>query len=170
MGNSHAGSSTGALDGSHSNADSDGFSQTDRSSHEGQPKDGVSGAGDKALSLLKTVKDQLLAGAVHQKDRIADQIDAFAGSLHRSGEQFVGHQDWVAGAIGRGAAELESVAKMVRGNDLSELLAQARLLSRRQPAVAAVGAFVAGVALVRFGKLVASDLQSEAAADGVRHE
>lgn len=116
----------------------------------------------KSLSFLETTKDQLLAAALTQKDRIADQIDGLAQSLHGSSEQFAGHQEWVAAAIGRGAAELKATANMVRGSDLPALLAHLRSLARRQPAVVAVGAVVAGAALLRVGKLVAADLQPKA--------
>ena len=123
-----------------------------------QAKEVAGEAADKASSLVGQVKDKAVSAVEGQKAGLADQIDSLAESVHRSGEQLQGKQDWIAGAVERGAAELSTLATSLRENDLSALLGQVQTFARRQPAVFIGAMFVAGFGLARFGKIVAADV------------
>ncbi len=81
--------------------------------------------------------------------------------MHKSGEQFAGQQDWIAGAIERGATELSSLATSLRDNDLSSLVDQVKSLARRQPAVFVGACLAGGFAIARLGKIVAADVSRD---------
>jgi hypothetical protein len=112
-------------------------------------------------SLVGQVKDKAAAAVAGQKDGIADQIDEFAKTVHNTGDQFAGKQDWIAGAIERGATELGSLASSLRNNDLSSLLTQVTSLARKQPALFVGASLVAGFAVARIGKIVVADVSHE---------
>ena len=84
-----------------------------------------------------------------------------AQQVHRSGEQFEGRQDWIASAVGRGAAELNTLAGAIRSKDLSELASEAQAFARRQPALFMGAALAAGFAVARLGKVVAGGLSRD---------
>ena len=110
-----------------------------------------------AMSLVGQAKDKALAAASEQKDGLADRVDELAQAVHKSGEQFAGRQDWIAGAIERGAAELGALAKSLRQNDVGDLFSQARSIAQRQPALFIGASLAAGFAIARLGKIVAAD-------------
>ena len=118
-------------------------------------------AKQQASSLVGQVKDKALAAATDQKAGLADQIEAVAQSVHKSGEQFAGQQDWIASAIERGASELGSLATALRENDLGNLVSQVRSIARRQPALFVGACLAGGFALARVGKLVAADVSRD---------
>lgn len=91
-----------------------------------QAKSAAGEAGAQASSLVDQAKDKVSAAAEGQKAGLADQIDGFADSIHKSGEQFKGQQDWIANAVERGATELSNLATSLRENDLATLLRQDR--------------------------------------------
>ena len=128
-------------------------------------KQGATGAVDQAKgqasSLVGQVKDKAVAAATDQKEGLADRIDEVAQSLHKSGEQFAGQQDWIASAIERGAAELGSLATSLRENDVASLVAQVKSLARRQPALFVGASLAAGFAVARFGRIVAADVSHD---------
>ena len=103
-----------------------------------------------------------LAGAVEgRKNAAADLVDNFAQTVQRSGEQFAGQQDWIASAIQRGAAELNTLATSLRERDARDLLSEVQSFARQRPAVFIGGALAAGFAIARIGKLVAEDVSRE---------
>jgi hypothetical protein len=116
---------------------------------------------DEATSLLGQVKQQAVSILSDQKDGVADRIDTLAETVHRSGAQFEGKQDWIAGAIDRGAAEVRSLATALRENDLASLFRQVQSIARQQPALFIGASFAAGFAVARLGKLVASDISQD---------
>jgi hypothetical protein len=118
-------------------------------------------SGDKATSLLGQAKEQAVAALSEQKDGVADGIDGLADTVHRSAEQFEGKQDWIAGAIDRGAAELGTFATALRENDLAGLFRQVQTIARRQPALFIGASLAAGFAAARLGKLVAADVSRD---------
>jgi len=120
-----------------------------------------SSVADGATSLLGQVKEQAASTLSDQKDGIADRIDTLAETVHRSGAQFEGKQDWIAGAIDRGAAELGSLATALRENDLASLFRQVQSIARQQPALFIGASLAAGFAVARLGKLVASDISQD---------
>jgi hypothetical protein len=113
------------------------------------------------LGLTAQIKDKAAAAVAGQKDGLADRIDDLAKTVHTSGDQFAGKQDWVASAIERGATELSSVANSLRQNDLGSLLTQVTSLARKQPALFVGASLVAGFAVARLGKIVVSDVSRD---------
>jgi len=116
---------------------------------------------DQAGSFAAQVKDKALAAATEQKQGLADQIDELAQQVHKSGEQFAGQQDWIAGAIERGATELGALATALRENDLASLYGQVTALARQRPALFIGACLAGGFALARVGKLVAADISHD---------
>jgi hypothetical protein len=113
------------------------------------------------LGLTARIKDKAAAAVTGQKDGLADRIDDLAKTVHTSGDQFAGKQDWVASAIERGATELGSLASSLRQNDLGSLLTQVNSLARKQPALFVGASLVAGFAVARLGKIVVSDVSRD---------
>ncbi len=93
-----------------------------------------------------------------QKGAAADFVEQLAQTVQRSGEQFAGRQDWIASAVGRGAAELNTLAGAIRDKDLGEFASEVAAFARRQPALFIGAALAAGFAVARLGKVVAGDL------------
>lgn len=118
-------------------------------------------AAAKASSLVDQVKDKAVGAVDGRKAGVADQIESLAGSVRKSGEQFNGRQDWIAGAIERGAAELSTLATSLRENDVNALFGQVRTFARQQPAVFIGASFAVGFALARFGKIVVADVSRD---------
>ena len=116
---------------------------------------------DQASSLVGQVKDKVLTAATDQKQGLADRLDDLSTTVHKSGEHFVGQQDWIASAIERGAAELGSLATTLRENDLVSLVNQVKSLAKRQPALFIGAALAAGFAAARLGKLVVADVSRD---------
>lgn len=126
-----------------------------------QAKSVVGQAADKASTLVDQVKDKATSAVEGQKAGLADQLDGIADAVHKSGQQFSGQQDWIAGAIERCAAELSTLATSLRENDVTALFGQVRTFARQQPAVFIGASFAAGFALARFGKIVAADVSRD---------
>ena len=91
-----------------------------------QVKTVIGQAADRASTLMDQVKDKATSAVEGQKAGLADQLDSLADAVHKSGQQFSGQQDWIAGAIERGAAELTTLATSLRENDVTALFAQVR--------------------------------------------
>ena len=130
----------------------------------GHAKDIAYEAKDRATSLAGDVKDGAVSAAEAQKGRLADQVDSLAQSIHRSGEQLEGEQDWIAKLVERGADELGSLANTLRTNDLQSLVGSLDGLARRQPALFLGASVVAGFALARVGKVAVAGSSPSTAA------
>ena len=118
-------------------------------------------ASDQASTLIGQVKEQASSALSGQKDGLADRIEDIADAVHESGARFEGKQDWIAGAIERGAAELSTLATSLRENDLASLFGQVQSIARRQPALFIGASLAAGFAVARLGKLVVADVSRE---------
>jgi len=119
------------------------------------------GAGEQASSLIEQAKAKVATTLSDHKHGIADRIDQLADTVHQSGAQFEGKQDWLAGAIDRGAIELGSVAKALRENDLASLFQQVQSMARQQPGLFIGASLAAGFAFARLGKLVVADVSRD---------
>lgn len=117
--------------------------------------DAFSQAAPSKVPLVDQAKQRIAGQATAGKEALAAQIEGFAGSVQRSGEQFAGKQDWIARAIGGGAQELNSLAQTLRQTDVSTLLTQVQSFAKRQPGVFAGASLAAGFALARLGKVAA---------------
>ena len=122
----------------------------------GKVKEVAHEAKERAGSLAGDVKDTAVSAAETQKNKLAGQIGGLADSVHRSGEQLEGEQDWIAKLVERGAGELGSLADTLRTNDLQTLVGNLDGLARRQPALFLGATVVAGFALARVGKVAVS--------------
>jgi hypothetical protein len=118
-------------------------------------------AAQAASPLADQAKQKLTGALAGQKDAAADLVQHLAETVHRSGEQFQGQQDWIASAIGRGASELETLATTLRNKDLGDLAGQVQSFARRQPALFMGAALAAGFAVARLGKVTAGSLSRE---------
>lgn len=114
-----------------------------------------------ASSLANQAKQTLVSKLDDQKGTAANFVEQLAQTVQKSGEQFEGQQDWIASAIGRGAAELNTLAGSLRDKDLGELTGEVQSFARRQPALFIGATLVAGFAVARLGKVVAGDLSRE---------
>lgn len=121
-----------------------------------QAKDVAQEAKEHGVSLAGDVKESVTSAAEGQKDKLAGLIDSLADSVHRSGKQLEGEQDWIAKLIERGAGELGSLADTLRTNDLPTLVGNLDGLARRQPALFLGATVIAGFALARAGKVAVS--------------
>jgi hypothetical protein len=127
----------------------------------GQDTKEPSTARQAASGVAGQVKERLVSSADSQKAGIADRLDQVADSLNRSSEQFAGKQDWIAGAIARGGSELGTLASSLRDANVADLLRQVQGFARRRPGMFIGASLVAGFALARFGKIVASDISRD---------
>lgn len=121
-----------------------------------QAMDVAHDAKERAGSLASAIGEKASSIAEAQKGDLADRLEDVAKAVHRSGEQLEGHQDFVAHLVERGAAELGSLAKTLRSNDLQSLLGDLGSLARRQPALFVGASMAAGFALTRVGRLAAA--------------
>jgi hypothetical protein len=111
-----------------------------------------------ASSLADQARQKLTGTMDAQKGTAADFVERLAQTVHKSGQQFEGQQDWIASAIGRGAAELNTLAGSLRTKGVGELAGEVQLFARRQPALFIGATLVAGFAVARIGKITAADL------------
>lgn len=118
-------------------------------------------AAQTASSLAGQAKQRLTGAMDSQKGAAADLVENLAQTVHRSGEQFQGRQDWIASAVERGAAELDTLATSLRNKNIGDLAGQAQAFARRQPALFMGAALAAGFAVARLGKVVAGDLSRD---------
>jgi hypothetical protein len=123
--------------------------------------DAAGNAGGPASSVIDQVRERASSALSGQKEGIADRIDEIADAVHQSGSQFGGKQDWIAGAIERGAAELSTLANALRENDLASLFGQVQSIARKQPALFIGASLAAGFTVARLGKLVAADVSRD---------
>lgn len=115
-------------------------------------------ATDAAGSLAGQARQKLTGALDGQKGAAADMVAQLAQTVKRSGKQFEGQQDWIARAVARGAAELDTLATTLRDRDVGDLAGEVRRFARRQPALFVGAAAAAGFAVARLGRLAAADL------------
>lgn len=116
------------------------------------------GVEDKSASMTSRLREKGSTAVNSGKEGLADRLEDVAQAARKSSQHLKGNQDWLAGAVDRGATELNSLATMLRQNDLRSILGEVRSFARRQPALFAGVALAAGFAIARFGRIVAADL------------
>lgn len=122
----------------------------------------AAGDADQPAASLGNQARQKLAGTLDsRKGAAADFVEQLAQTVQRSGKQFEGKQDWIASAVGRGAAELKTLADAIRDKDLGEFANEVGVFARRQPALFMGTALAIGFAVARLGKVVAGDLSRD---------
>lgn len=106
-----------------------------------------------AAGVKEQVRQQAFGQVTTQKERAADGLEMVVGLLRQASQQ-VSEQDQapVAVSIDGVADRIDAWSETLRTQDVSELVDSARELARRQPALFAGGAFVAGFLAVRFLK------------------
>lgn len=114
-----------------------------------------------APSTVAAATNALTGALEGRKNAAADAVRGFAETVHRSGEQFKGQQDWIASAVHRGAAELDTLADTLREQKLGDLAGQVQGFATRQPILFLATTFAAGFGLARLGKIVAADLSRD---------
>ena len=126
-----------------------------------QAKAAAGDVAETASALAGQAQQKLTGTLATQKGAAADFVEQLAQTVQRSGEQFEGKQDWIASAVGRGAAELNTLAGSLRDKDFGELVGEAQAFASRQPALFMGAALAAGFAVARLGKVVAGDLSRD---------
>jgi uncharacterized protein YjbJ (UPF0337 family) len=134
---------------------------------------GSQGVKEQAKGLASEAKNEVrgMAGQAkshvqnlvgERKDRAAEQVSNFAGSL-RDAARKLEEGDGGATALGRyattAADQVERVSQYLRDRDLQSFVRDAETFARRHPDVFLGGTFIAGLVLARFFK--ASDRRDE---------
>ena len=114
-----------------------------------------------STSTIDAATNALTGALEGRKNAAADAVRGFARTVHRSGEQFEGQQDWIASAVQRGAAELDDFADTLGRQSIGDLAGQVQTFAKRQPILFLSAAFAAGFGLARLGKIVAGDLSRD---------
>lgn len=113
-----------------------------------QAKDQVSGMASQAKGHVQNLVSE-------RKDRAAEQIGNFAGSL-RDAARKLEEGDGGATALGRyattAADQVDRVSQYLRDRDLDSFVRDAETFARRHPDVFLGGTFIAGLILARFFK------------------
>jgi len=148
-----------------------GSSQTNwQRASEGQDTQGIkeqakglaSDAKNEALGMAEQAKSHVQNLVGERKDRAAEQVSNFAGSL-RDAARKLEEGDGGASALGRyattAADQVERVSQYLRDRDLNSFVRDAETFARRHPDVFLGGTFIAGLILARFFK--ASDRRNE---------
>jgi len=104
-------------------------------------------------SLFSAGREGAFRAMRGQQERLASRLDQAVASVHRAASRYEGQQDWLAGAIHRGAAELGKAAASVRNKDLDEFIEEFGRFARQNRAIIAGASLIAGFAAARLGKL-----------------
>lgn len=127
-----------------------------------QAKGLASEAKNEALGMAGQAKSHVQNLVGERKDRAAEQVSNFAGSL-RDAARKLEEGDGGATALGRyattAADQVERVSQYLRDRDLNSFVRDAETFARRHPDVFLGGTFVAGLILARFFK--ASERRNE---------
>lgn len=123
--------------------------------------DNPGSTGPATQSVTEQAKQRLTGALEGQKSAAAEMVEQLAETMERSGEPFKGRQDWIASAIGRGADELNTLARSLRDKDLGALAGEIQTFARQQPALFVGAALAAGFAVARLGKVAAADLSRD---------
>lgn len=127
-----------------------------------QAKGLASEAKNEALGMADQAKSHVQNLVGERKDRAAEQVGNFAGSL-RDAARKLEEGDGGATALGRyattAADQVDRVSQYLRDRDLNSFVRDAETFARRHPDVFLGGTFIAGLILARFFK--ASDRRNE---------
>lgn len=108
--------------------------------------------------LTQQVSDQGVNLFNEQKSRAADSLGGISAALRRAGETLQDEQDKNLASYAQSlAGGVESSASYLRDSDVRGLMRDAGDFARRRPEWALGGAFLAGLALIRFLKASRSD-------------
>ena len=118
-----------------------------------------------ARRLGEEVRDAGVTLLTEQKHRLVDTMQGFAHALHHSAETLRHeHNQVAAGFADQAAAQLERVAGNLREQELSDFVAGAETLARRQPALFIMGAVGLGFLAARLIAASSSSPRSSAVA------
>jgi hypothetical protein len=105
---------------------------------------------DDVTGLSGTLRQGLSDQAERQKNGIADRLSAVAARAGETAADLRRNEAWLGNLIGRGAAELESVAEEIRRNEVAGIMGSVEIFARRQPALFMGASVALGFALTRF--------------------
>jgi hypothetical protein len=109
--------------------------------------------GSNSSGIVGTVRERATAQLNTQKDRATDGLGTIAQAVRQTtGKLREDQQDMVAQYVEKAADQIERLSNNLREKDVSELLADAQRLARRQPALFIGGSFAAGLLAARFLK------------------
>ena len=128
----------------------------------------VSEAKQEALGVVGQARDHVQGLVEERKDRAAEQLGSFAGSLREAARKLE-DGDGGATALGRyaqtAADQVDRVSQYLRDRDLQAFVRDAETFARRHPDVFLGGTFIAGLILARFFKASERRHQDELAGD-----
>ena len=103
--------------------------------------------------LVDSVKQKATAQLDTQKGRATDTISVIATAVRGTTNQLRNeHHDVLAGYVENVADQLDRLSTSLRDQDIGQLVAGARQMARRQPALFIGGSFIVGLAAARFLK------------------
>jgi hypothetical protein len=108
------------------------------------------------------VAEQAKSQAATQKDKAADSLSSVAQALRQSGQQLQDNgQGAIAGAVNKGADQVDQLSDYLRQRDVNQLIAEAEDFARRQTPLFLAGAFALGVMAARFLKSSSANAPSQ---------
>jgi hypothetical protein len=116
----------------------------------------ASSMADGARGAASNVMDQARQAAISQlesqKGKAAESVGTMAETLHQAGQSMEGSGQPVAQYVHRAADQLESLSRTLNERGVEDMLVDAEMFARRQPALFMGLAFAAGLAAARFLK------------------
>jgi hypothetical protein len=110
---------------------------------------------------MDRVRSTATATLSTQKDRATDSLGSVAQAVRQAAEPLrANQQDAIARYVDQAADQIERLSTQLRERDVSELMADAQRLARRQPAVFIGAAFTIGLLATRFLKSSSAQAQS----------
>jgi len=103
--------------------------------------------------MIDRVKERAVAQLSTQKDRATEGLGSVTDFVRQGTRQLRDQQhDTLAGYVEQAADQIDRFSQQLRNKDVSELVADAQRLARRNPAVFIGSAFALGVVGARFFK------------------
>ncbi len=96
------------------------------------------------------------------REDIADEVGTVARHLQESASELRQRDAWLAGVLGRGADELDGLARSLKDRDLGDIVTSLDRFARRQPGLFMGAAVGLGFALTRLAKSSADRRHEEA--------
>lgn len=106
-----------------------------------------------STGIVDRVKERATAQLSTQKDKATEGLGTVASAVRQTTQSLRDqHHDTVAGYVEQAADQIERFSQRLKNKDVTELLDDAQLLARRQPALFIGGAFALGLVGARFLK------------------
>ncbi|HMR34422.1 MAG TPA: hypothetical protein PKA13_25470 [Geminicoccaceae bacterium] len=118
-----------------------------------------------AADLAGKAREQGMRQMEAGREKVAERLEAFAGSIHDVSRGLQGRETWLAELLDKGAEELSGLAGTLQRRDLSSLVDGLQGFARRQPALFAGASVALGFAAVRLARSASERREAAPAAD-----